>query len=463
MTVRIIATLSLCEESVKPQAPSNSFCILPWIHRFTNIGGEIQVCCTSEEMDNNILDNQGKPMNAKQGWSDEAVINSDFMKKVRLQMLEGSLPNFCNRCVVTEKTGSQSRRQSENKHFADLVDSALLMTESDGKIPVHIKSVDMRLGNICNLACRMCSPRSSQKWISEWKQLEYSFFEMPEELEKSYLSYDWYKKPEVIDSVVKSLPHLRHLHFAGGEPLIMPEMVKILKASVELGYSKNIEVSYNTNITRLPKDVVDLWPHFKGIRLMCSIDGYGSLNEYIRHPSKWIDIDRNLSFLEENFERLKLISVHIMCTVQAYNIMSLPDLFNYLKNFKKVDCLPHLIDLHYPIFYRSQILPKDFKKAVTHKMAEIYKENKEKIEKNKIAYPSQIEAALHSIDGILEFMNLENREEELLNFMKSARTKDKVRKQSIFDIDSKWREIFFAAKVRENINTDFQEPPSRFL
>lgn len=34
---------------------SSTFCVLPWMHRFTNIGGEVQVCCVSEEFDTYVL------------------------------------------------------------------------------------------------------------------------------------------------------------------------------------------------------------------------------------------------------------------------------------------------------------------------------------------------------------------------------------------------------------------------
>ena len=68
---------------------SKSFCVLPWLHRFTNIEGQIQVCCSSEEYDNNIRDNSGGKMTAPSANNNEEIMNSNFMKNLRIQMIQG--------------------------------------------------------------------------------------------------------------------------------------------------------------------------------------------------------------------------------------------------------------------------------------------------------------------------------------------------------------------------------------
>ena len=54
-----------------------TFCVLPWIHRFTNIGGEIQVCCTSEEYNSShVLDSNGAVMNAASGDARKVIADA---------------------------------------------------------------------------------------------------------------------------------------------------------------------------------------------------------------------------------------------------------------------------------------------------------------------------------------------------------------------------------------------------
>src|SRR3989338_6112737 len=93
------------------------FCVLPWIHRFTNVGGEIQVCCTSEERDNTVREKL-VPMAAPEIFDTERIMNSQFMSSLRKTLLEGQWPDLCYRCKVTEESGAESRRNVENRaHF----------------------------------------------------------------------------------------------------------------------------------------------------------------------------------------------------------------------------------------------------------------------------------------------------------------------------------------------------------
>lgn len=433
---------------------SKTFCILPWIHRFTNIGGEVQICCTSEEYKTSyITDKNGQRINAAAGLDDSEILNTAFMKKLRLEMLDGKWPSACERCRVTEWTGSQSRRQTENKHFENFIPEALDGTKQNGEIEVKVRSVDYRLGNLCNLACRMCSPRASKKWITEWKKMKQVPFSMSVESEKEFLSYDWYKNPEFIENAKKIFSSIKHLHFAGGEPLLISEMATLLKACVEGGHSSEIELSYNTNLTSLPKAVIELWPRFKGVKILASIDGCGKLNEYIRHHSKWEIIDRNLEYLETNFDRLKLINVHVMCTVQAYNIFDLTKLFSYLSKFKKIDSFPHLIDLHFPVNLRTQVLPPEAKTKISKELNDLYENFQCQLADPKRKFPSHAKATIESIRGIISFMNCDDKSSELVSFYRATTELDKLRNQSLTSIVPGWQNIFDTFRLRQDIDT----------
>jgi sulfatase maturation enzyme AslB (radical SAM superfamily) len=403
-----------------------SFCILPWVHRFTNIGGEIQVCCTSEEFDNNILDNFGNRFSASNNPTDEEIFNSNYMKDIRLKMLRGESPQICHRCVQTEKHGSVSRRIAENKHFQDLIQRAVEATGEDGTIEVSVRSADMRLGNLCNLACRMCTPRSSSKWMSDWKRLGRPSFIMDRTMEDKLGDTQWYKTEAFIKQFSQSLAGLRHLHFAGGEPLLNPEMKNFLKACIDQDVAQQIELTYNTNLTVLPEEVTRLWKHFQGVKLLCSIDGYGELNNYIRRHSKWEVIASNLMQLENHFEDYNLTSVHIMCTVQAYNIGHLEDLYNFLAGFQKVDFIPHLSDLYIPEYLRTQILPKTEKQAIRKKLTDLYKKKFTELEHRSGQIKSDLKSALDSIQGSIEFMDSIDLNSKSVFFVRRSLALDKL-------------------------------------
>jgi organic radical activating enzyme len=104
---------------------------------------------------------------------------------------------------------------------------------------------------------------------------------------------DWSNNQEVWDSVIKIVPNLEVLSFAGGEPTLIPFVENILKYCVDNGYAKNIKVFLSSNFTNIHKKFLDLMPHFKQFELIASIDGIEKVNDYCRFPSKWSQVSSN--------------------------------------------------------------------------------------------------------------------------------------------------------------------------
>lgn len=412
-----------------------TFCVLPWMHRFTNVGGEVEICCTAEEHFPEILGDDGKPLHISTIKDDKEVMNSKFMKQLRLKMLAGEWSPQCERCEVTEKVGAISRRQNENINYADLVEELIKNTAPDGEIPVKVVSSDFRVGNLCNLTCRMCNPRSSIPWIKEYSMLNPKHMQITftSHLIERVKKYDWYKDEGVIEQLKAQLPYLRHLHFAGGEPLVVPEMVRFLQVCVDSGHSENVELTYNTNITKVPAEVKKLWPHFKAVKLFCSVDGFDEVNSLIRYPARWQDIDKNLRDIEENHEKYGIKEVIIMCTLQVYNVLRLKDLYDYLaENFKFVTQVPQLIDLHFPFYFSTQILPPQLKEQALSSMKEIELKTLARIESGLI--PKNQERYLESLRGGMNFLMADDRQKLIPNFIIATSSFDKRRNENTFKV-----------------------------
>lgn len=424
----------------EPLNDTQTFCVLPWVHRYTNIAGEIQVCCSSEEYDNNVRDTFGKKMSIENISSDEEVMNSKYMKKIRREMLSGKWPKICRRCKITEEAGGQSHRQGENSKYASKKRELIENTSADGTIEVKVRSVDFRLGNICNLACRMCSPRASTGWIKDWPKVDQSLFRAGKNTLKIFANNKWYRQRNVLENFKKQLPHLEYLHFAGGEPLIIAEMLDFLKVCVESGYSKNINLTYNTNLTKIPEEAKKIWPSFRSVALFVSLDGVGSVNELIRYPSKWSTLDANLRDVDKNFFKYGLTEVIILCTVQVYNIFRLHELYDYLfNNFENIQRLPHLTDLHYPRYYSTQILPPVLKAKSSEQMNAVLKKTEERVADG-LLLPKEI-AHIGSLKGSISFMQSKDFSRETPSFLRAAVSKDNMRNQDVFQLIPELREI----------------------
>ncbi|MBD64163.1 MAG: hypothetical protein CME62_03090 [Halobacteriovoraceae bacterium] len=359
---------------------NNAYCPLAWIHSFVNQDGSYQVCCTSEEFENHIVDDEGNKIFVTSGKSVQEVMNTQFMKKTRKDMLDGKWPSFCSRCEYAEKSGGVSRREVEIKNYQEHNSELIQKTDEDGTSHSKVLSADYRLGNLCNLQCRMCNPRSTAMWIKEWNQIKPEREHFSEERMESYKNYTWIDSEHLVRDFNEKAPNLSHIHFAGGEPLIVPQMRKVLEKCIESGNAKNITITYNTNLMKLPENVINLWPHFKNIKILASIDAVGSLNDYIRYPSKWHIIDKNLKFIDQHHEEYNISECMISSTVQILNVLKLDELYEYLEQFNFIVAAPNLVNLIMPYYFQTTNLPKPLKIMAKLKLLEMAKKYENKVE-----------------------------------------------------------------------------------
>lgn len=364
---------------------SKTFCPLPWIHIATRPNGDVRVCCTAnasgagaeDDKSAGLIKQDGTIMNLRD-HTIEQVWNSKFIRNVRLTMLDGQIPLSCTKCFVEESNGITSKRQWETivwKERLDL-DSIVAKTTSNGTLPVDIPYFDLRLGNTCQLKCIMCSPHDSSSWVREWKLQfpKYKNIELKQDQNwDSTYDYSWYKKGSFLSSMKSQATNIQELYFAGGEPLLIPEHYKILEFMVESGASKDCVLRYNSNGLELSEKLFELWNHFKQVKFNFSIDAVGDRNTYIRHPSNWETIVKNLHILDNTPDH---VIVNIACAVQLLNILYLPELAEWKKsqNFKKIHMHPmtngeigtHLV--YFPSYLNVRVLPQHLKELVSDRI-----------------------------------------------------------------------------------------------
>lgn len=376
---------------------SKTYCPLAWVHSFINQDGSYQVCCTSEEFDNIITDSNGEPITIYDKKNPKEIMNTQFMKDLRLKMLNGQWPELCQRCEVPEKMNGVSRRNVEVDNYKDINTLLIGNTKPDGEISNEILSADYRLGNLCNLQCRMCNPRSTSLWIKEWNDMKPEREQFPPETMDSYQNYNWIDSNILIEEFESKANSLDHIHFAGGEPLIVPQMRHLLQKCIDTGSAKNIVLTYNTNLVKLPSSVTELWKHFKAVKLLVSIDAVGELNHYIRYPSKWDLIDKNLKFIDKHYQDLNVSECMISATVQVLNVLRLEELYHYLEQFNFIVPVPNLVNLNVPTYFKTTVLPAKLKSKATKQLFAIKEKYLDKV-------PRHYRYLVNNIDSIVNFM-----------------------------------------------------------
>jgi MoaA/NifB/PqqE/SkfB family radical SAM enzyme len=360
---------------------SKTFCPLPWIHLATRPNGDVRVCCTAnasgagedDSKEVGLVTANGSNMNLQTSTLAE-VWNSNYMKTIRLQMLDNKIPASCTKCFKEESSGITSKRQWETVVWEERLNlkSIVANTQIDGALPVDIPYFDLRLGNLCQLKCIMCSPHDSSSWVKEWKiqYPKYKTIELQTDQRwDSDFDYTWYKKGSFLNDMREQSKNIRELYFAGGEPLLIPEHYKILEFMVETGASKNCILRYNSNGLELPEKLFELWCYFKQVKFNFSVDAVEKQNDYIRYPSKWNDVVANLKRLDDTPNN---ITVNIACAVQLLNVLSIPDLVHWKDsmNFKKINLPPYgagLIGTHLvylPSYLNVRTLPQHLKDKV---------------------------------------------------------------------------------------------------
>ena len=338
---------------------SNSFCILPWMHLATNASGNYRVCCNSTPGKNFILKPDGNPYKIyKDNIND--VWYSDTYQNIRKQFLNNERPEMCERCFREEDSGIKSARKGWNESW-------MFEYEKSTTPNIEVKYIDIRLGNLCNLKCRMCNPYASNQWVKDWELIE----QWKDPSEKIRLAkMDWPNNPATWSNLEPILNTIEMIYLTGGEPTLAIEQYKLFDICIERNIAKNITLKYNSNLTNIPPKMIEYWKHFKEIKMNASIDGIEKINDYIRYPSNWKNIERQLkTFINMD------VKLQIHTTVQMHNIMHLPELFDY---FDQYELEPYLNILNHPDYLNVRVLPSE-QKEKAKELLQPYK-HKEKVE-----------------------------------------------------------------------------------
>jgi MoaA/NifB/PqqE/SkfB family radical SAM enzyme len=424
-------------------APSETFCILPWVQLYTEPDGRLRPCPITVRDDHDGGDQAVGLYEISGPEGIERVWNAPFMKSMRLDMLKGERPAACRFCFRDEDLGVQHYRRDFNKEYSDYIDQAVASTSEDGSSPVGlIKKLDLYLGNQCNLRCRMCSPHASKALIPEWAVI-HKTGESDSRLQRLQ-SLDWYVGEDFNRTVEELLPHVNRIHFAGGEPMLIPQMFETLERLINLGYAKDITLSYNSNLTVLPKPLFDLWPHFKGVRLTASIDGIGEVNSFIRYPAHWPAIESNIRRLDTDFDRIPLSSLSWNTTVQIYNVFRLDELIEYAATSFTHLSQPNLSILNQPEYLNIQILPPEMKQQAAARLRDFTARFADR-------WPArwhgrQVEELLAAIKGIIDYMQSADRSDLLPEFRRWCGAQDQFRGQNASDILPELAPLFDASR-----------------
>ena len=298
--------------------PHDKFCVLPWVSLETSPIGTTRPCCLAED---EIKDQDGNKYSLM--TTDLNVVhNSEYMRKLRQEFLDGKKPQTCRKCWNEERSGRTSKRM----HTINRLEHIVTDTEwtVDAKPLVFI---DFKLGNICNLKCRICGSWSSSTFAAEEVR-----FEGKDSFHYQMLKDGaWPRRNQRFwQDIDRLMDEVRYLEFTGGEPFMIQEHFDLLQRMVDNGIAHNVEVHYNTNGTHYPENAEEIWKHFKTVEVAFSIDDVNERFEYQRANAIWSEVNTNMDRFEQLRERNINIQLQVCSTVNVFNVMYLEGLANWI-------------------------------------------------------------------------------------------------------------------------------------
>ncbi len=339
--------------------PHEKFCVLPWISLETSPIGTVRPCCLA---DYEIVDNTGVKCDLKYNSLD-SIHKGEYMQGLRKDFVDGIQPATCRKCWDTESAGLTSKRMHTLDRLKEILVDEVEWTE-DAK---DLMFVDFKLGNICNLKCRICGSWSSSTFAAE------EIKELPKAEQKSSFPYAmlkagaWPRQNEKFWDDLKVVSEgLRYVEFTGGEPFMIQEHFDYLQSLVDQNLAHQIEIHYNTNGTQWPEESVHLWSHFKHVEIAFSIDNVDKRFEYERTNADWKTVNQNIQRFIDLRAANNNISLQLCTTVNIFNVLYLEDVVNW-KHFGDFDFVYWNI-LHDGPQFCIQALPENAKQLAAEKL-----------------------------------------------------------------------------------------------
>ena len=303
--------------------PHDRFCVLPWVSLEASPIGTVRPCCLA---DDELLDDDGNKFSLLTADFD-SIQNSQAMTQLREQFLAGEKPQTCRKCWMEERAGRTSKRM----HTLDRMKHMGITGEwtTDAK---PLMFLDLKLGNICNLKCRICGSWSSSQFATE----ELADMSTDVDRKKSFpyqmlRAGAWPRENQSFWAEIDAcLNDIRYIEFTGGEPFMIKEHFAMLQGIVDRGIAHQVEIHYNTNGTHYPAEAEEIWRHFKTVEVAFSIDDLGARFEYQRTNADWAVVLDNITSFQLLRDQLPNLRLQCCSTVNIFNVRYIDQLAHWI-------------------------------------------------------------------------------------------------------------------------------------
>ena len=325
--------------------------------------------------------------------------NSDWLNNIRQQMLAGEQPAECTACWTQESIGAESHRQKTNKDYKIYEQYAAATLEHLGYPAALPVEAELNITNLCNLKCYYCSEVESSSILAENRVLKIT----------SSNPRDYRITEHEVDQIkqwLHSSPRL--VTIIGGEPLMVPEIKRLLQYAKDNELTKNTLLHITTNGTRFDQEWYEILCSFEQVRLMVSIDSVGDVNNYIRSGSKWEEIAVNTHMMS-SIPNVEFMVHAVLTNLNILSIGSLIEWCHMYNYYLDVDAATE------PPIMQVNNLPQPLLDLAYHRLTAVRGMN------------MQADKILHMVENLQSV-------ELWLEFQAEITMRDQVRRVNILDV-----------------------------
>jgi MoaA/NifB/PqqE/SkfB family radical SAM enzyme len=335
-------------------------CKWPFSHISIDVYGNIRPCCAWELDDQREHQDQYPLFNLnKQSIND--YLKSKFYKQVSKDMMDNKWSVGCRDCMFEHKTGVTGTRQAGKKF------------PFNGKFQLF--DMEIKFGNLCNQGCIMCSPMNSS--VLEQEAIKHNLFKQIDNASRldrhlavqknsGIVEVPWFDNEERFNEVIEWAAKCHTVKFRGGEPTVNKNLHRFLDKLSTITTDPDIFI--NTNGHTFTEKLQQVLARFPKVEICLSIDGHGSLNEYIRWPNNWRKLENNVAMMKA----MSNVELSVNATVQLMNVGELESLVQWAHDRLGEQLYEFMVNPVHAPYHWQPCLASQERKDKYYAMAEKY-------------------------------------------------------------------------------------------
>ena len=310
----------------------------------------------------------------------KALHNTRQKKNERALMQDGVRPAGCEYCWKIEDIGEEPEHKLNGDVFiSDRVYKTVIYEDKDldeafntsPEQDVNLQTLEIAFDRTCQFACSYCNPAFSSTWVKDIRR-NGGYTNLVSDGRNHFTHEHTSSQLYTIDDVNPYVEAffkwwetdlhktLKELRITGGEPLMSGYTWRLIEWFKDHRGQSKTRLAINSNLGFTQDKLERLLDATQGIELdlYTSNESIGQHAIYIRDGLDWDQWCGNVSYLLASG---KLRGLHVMCTINALCLISLPEFLWSIVELKKKygkDAINFSLNiLRFPSFQSPLVLP----------------------------------------------------------------------------------------------------------